>query len=70
MSEFEKKKLRFFSDLRTVTGEQIRWLHNGNRLDKQTKYVKIGDGELTIRVSEQLESYLHIFTFSLQGTKE
>ena len=37
-----------------VAGEQIRWLHNGNRLDKQTKYVKIGDGELTIRVSEEL----------------
>ena len=37
-----------------AAGEQIRWLHNGNRLDKQTKYVKIGDGELTIRVSEEL----------------
>ena len=36
-----------------VAGEQIRWLHNGNRLDKQTKYVKIGDGELTIRVSKE-----------------
>ena len=37
-----------------AAGEQIRWLHNGNRLDKQTKYVKIGDGELTIRVSGKL----------------
>ena len=37
-----------------AAGEQIRWLHNGNRLDKQTKYVKIGDGELTIRVSDVL----------------
>ena len=37
-----------------TAGEQIRWLHNGNRLDKQTKYVKIGDGELTIRVSKEL----------------
>ena len=65
---------RVFFDCKTNIGkgEQIRWLHNGNRLDKQTKYVKIGDGELTIRVSEKSNSkiYLHIFTFSLLGTQE
>ena len=57
---------RVFFDCKTNIGkgEQIRWLHNGNRLDKQTKYVKIGDGELTIRVSEQLEIYLRIYSLS------
>ena len=56
---------RVFFDCKTNIGkgEQIRWLHNGNRLDKQTKYVKIGDGELTIRVSEYI-SHFHTFTFS------
>ena len=34
-------------------GQQIRWIHNGNRLDRQSKFVKIGDGELTIRVKKK-----------------
>ena len=56
--------LREFVSSGNFPGEQIRWLHNGNRLDKQTKYVKIGDGELTIRVSAN-NFVAIIFTFSI-----
>ena len=60
--EFVKKlcntNIEIFFQQINVLGQQIRWLHNGNRLDRQSKYVKIVDGELTIKVWKRYTTLL------------